>query len=203
MDQTPEPSLQIDSTPTVDRPARPAERSRITQRLDIHSGLPELIHALGPEPAEELLDLDSSIPIAVASSLPQRFEAYLTPDNFLKIEKLMVDLLRHSAYQVKPVRGDLLATRLEERLFIRALPWDGTYSTVGRRTIERFADEFKKSDANDGICISEAAMPPIARELEASDSNLWFVGRGRLPRLLELFDAVIALGYTDSLEDQD
>lgn len=153
-----------------------------------------MIHALGREDERLLTSDETMLPIAEAFALPSRFDRHISDAGYLDLETLLVEVLEETGYNVRPERGDLIATRGDDRLVLRVLPWDGTFSTVGRRSVERFADDFLKSGATDGICLSEAAMPKAAMELESETAGLWFVGRSRLARFLESIDGAMAFG---------
>lgn len=189
-----EPAGALDN---VGLPLRESEvlhsKSRI-RHIEAHRGIPELIHALGIESEGSGHASHKMDPIAEAFALPSRFDRHVATSGYLDIEALLMEVLEETSYEVHPERGDLIASRGDERLLLRVLPWDGTYSTVGRRSVERFAADFVKSGATDGICLSEAAMPRSAVELESNTPGLWFVGRNRLARFLESLDGAMAFG---------
>lgn len=180
---------RVDSPEDETLPAK-----RRIRHIAAHRGIPELIHALGVENDPPGEAGDGMDPIAEAFALPPRFDHHVTASGYLDLEALLIEVLEEASYEVHPERGDLIASRGEERLILRVLPWDGTYSVIGRRSVERFADDFIKSGATDGICLSEAAMPRSAMELESQTAGLWFVGRGRLTRFLESLDGAMAFG---------
>lgn len=195
-DQEPVPATLVGTEATDAREIAATQDAR--QHITAHRGIPELIHALGPEQVSGGDDSVTMRPVASVFALPERFDAFVTQVGRLDLESLFMGVLRDTGYEVHPERGDLIAARGHERLLIRALPWDGTFVTVGRRTVERFADDFDASGATDGICITEAAMPDLAASLESANAGLWFVGRHRLARFLELIDGALAFGSPTS-----
>lgn len=180
----------------------PPLKSRI-RHIEAHRGIPELIHALGVECDTPEAPGDEMKPIAEAFALPPRFDQHVKASGYLDLEALLLEVLEETSYDVHPERGDLIASRGKERLILRVLPWDGTYKTIGHRSVERFAKDFLNSRATDGICLSEASMPRSAMDLESKTAGLWFVGRGRLARFLESLDGAMAFGNSPPRRSQD
>lgn len=192
-DEVGEDESEVTQAGDLTPPSVPRESPAPRRHSEIHAGLPELIHALGPEPPWEGEDRGQLAAASHDQAVPIRFERFFTESGRLELQPLIESVLNLAGYSIKPERGDLVATRGEERLLVRVLPWDGSFVTVGTRTIDRFASDFFDSSATDGICMTEAVMPEAAVRLESANPELWFVGRERLVRLLESLDAVLAL----------
>lgn len=201
--RAPEPSATHEDKRFDDHEGGALRSKGRIRHIEAHRGIPELIHALGLESDALKHAGDAMDPIAEVFALPPRFDHHVLGSGYLDLEALLVEVLEETSYEVHPERGDLIASRGDERLILRVLPWDGTYPIIGRRSVERFAGDFLKSGATDGICLSEAAMPRSAMELESESAGLWFVGRGRLARFLESLDGAMAFGSGPARRNSD
>lgn len=103
-----------------------------------------------------------------------------------RLSELLTSLLASMGYAVDRHGTDLIATRGDERMLVRVVPWDGKFGEVGERTLERFASEVAMADLAAAFCISEAEMPATATALECEDDRLCFAGRSQVMRMLDL-----------------